>query len=198
VVLTRTNIILAHFVLAVALAATACGSADQTDDVTLDSTAVADTNTVADTETVADTDTDSEDAADSVDDNAEMAEETSTDGSNSVRVELADGRSWEMDGSCAFNPDASGPAATVLDITGVADDGTEVNILEVWPLDGSTDRGTSFIASLTDAEGVLYVLEAASANDAGGSITLETGLHDNLFYAEGDAPATTGVFTCDV
>ena len=170
---------------------------DSTDEATLDSTVAADAgaDASAGSDDVAETAA-SDELAGTETDTEPVADEAAEAGSPSVRVELADGRSWDMEGTCAFNPDASGPAAIVLDIVAFADDGTELSVIDVWPMDGSTDRGTSFIASLTDAEGVLYVLEAATASGTGDSVTFETGLHENPLYAEDDAPTTTGVFSC--
>ena len=191
------NILLAQLALAIALAISACGSSSEESEGLASAASPDAAATSADDS--GDPTTEGAAAEEEVVEPAptEEATEPASDGASSVRVELADGRSWEMDGSCAFNPEASGPAAIILDMAGVADDGAELNVLEVWPLDGSTDRGTSFIASFTDDADVLYVLEQVEASGSGDGVSFETGLHENLFYAIGDAPATTGTFSCN-
>lgn len=117
-------------------------------------------------------------------------------GGTTLDIVFTDGRQWTMPaGRCSINPEAVFPSA-LLDMVGIGENGVELNVIETWPLDGSTDRGTSFIASFVDDTGELYVLEAAQATGSDGDVSLTTNVHSNVFYAIGDAPDAVGTFAC--
>lgn len=98
--------------------------------------------------------------------------------------------------TCIFKPDATGPAAAVINIASAPDSGAELIVFEGWPFDGSTENGTSFIGTFTDDEETLYVLEQGEAAVVGGMVEVTAAVHTNLFYAVGDEPVGTLTVRC--
>ncbi len=92
-------------------------------------------------------------------------------GFGEISIVLNDGRTWALDADlCTFDADAAGPGAAIVNIGGSNDEGVELGVLEAWPLDGSTDTGTAFIANFVDENDELFILVNGSPTMAGSTI----------------------------
>ena len=85
---------------------------------------------------------------------------------------------------CTFDPDATGPAAAIINIGGANDDGVELNIIEAWPFDGSTDKGTPFLGSFVDENEEVLVFLKDGAAMVGDEVEVTGGYYANVFYAD--------------
>ncbi len=182
------------------LAAAGCGSSDSADDSTdpvATAAATADTadGAVASGEEAADepaVDTVATESAESpvVTEATPEASAAPADGggsSGAMSVALADGRSWTLvTNGCTFDPDATGPAAAIINIGGTNDDGVELNIIEAWPFDGSTDKGTPFLGSFVDENEEVLVFLKDGATMVGDEVEVTGGYYENVFYETGD------------
>jgi hypothetical protein len=192
------------------LAAAGCGSSDSADDSTDPvATAAAATDT-ADGAVASDEVSPDEPAVDTVATEpaetpvvTEATPETSAapaeDGGSSggVQVTLSDGRAWTLQKDlCTFDPDATGPAAAIINIGGANDDGVEVNIIEAWPFDGSTDKGTPFLGSFVDEDEEVLVFLKDGAAMVGDEVEVAGGYYANVFYQDGDAFDGTYTVRC--
>lgn len=114
-----------------------------------------------------------------------------------ITIVLDDGRSWALESEvCTFNPDAAGAAAAVLNLAGANSDGVELNAIEAWPLDGTTDEGTAFLANFVDENDELFILVDHSITSDGGSIVVTADYHNNVMYQLDDPPVGVAVITC--
>lgn len=171
------------------LVASACGSSSTSDSTVVDADPIEDaTATTAATPEDAATTVATEAAPSSEAAPTETPGETGG-GSGDVQIELDDGRTWSLTAStCTFNPDATGPAAAVVNIGGFNDDGVELGALEAWPFDGSTDTGTAFIGNFVDENDDLYIFVSHSVAMVDGAVELTADYQTDVFYEEGDEP----------
>lgn len=123
--------------------------------------------------------------------------DTAPAGGGAVSVNLGDGSSWTLDATfCAFDADATGPAAAIVNIGGQNADGAEVNVLDAWPLDGNTENGTSFIANFVDEDENLYLMANGTAMMSGDAVEVTADYYTDIFYEEGQTPDGTIVVSC--
>lgn len=195
----------AALLLGLLMAATACSSSatpvatPAPANPTADSAAPDDADTSADATDVApDEGSDATDAPADAPSSTEPAEAPpATTESRVVEVILDDGPPLLLPATfCAFNPDATGAAAAIVNISGEAESGAEVNLLEAWPFDGTTENGTSFIGTYVDEDDTLYVFEGAEVRGVGDMVEVTGPVHTNVFYAIGDEPAGTLTVRC--
>ena len=118
---------------------------------------------------------------------AEVAEPTSN---GTVEIAFEDGRTWSLNTiDCYTSPDSP---FGIFFMGGVNDGGAELNVVESWPLDGDKSRGTSFIASLIDEDGTLFVVEGGPVVEDGNTLSFTSPIYEGLSFE----PFTTGTFTC--
>lgn len=190
--------------VALLLGLAACGSSDSSFDDASDTNATSEAVDESPVETVVEpaaepvVEAEPEPSADtSTDTGSEPAPEAASTGGGDVAVSLDDGRSWTLDATfCAFDADATGPAAAIVNIAGQNDDGAEVNILEAWPFDGSTENGPSFIANFVDEDENLYVMTNGSATMSGDAVEVTASYYTDVFYEEGQTPDGSIVVSC--
>lgn len=128
---------------------------------------------------------------------SEPAPEAASTGGGDVSVSLDDGQSWTLDATfCAFDADATGPAAAIVNIDGQNDDGAEVVVLDAWPLDGNTENGTSLIANFVDEDENLYLMTNGSATMSGDAVEVTADYYTDVFYEEGQTPDGSIVVSC--
>lgn len=170
------------------LAAAGCGSSDSSGDPATpgDTAAPADTAASGDAApaTVASTPADTAAEAEA---DVTAAPADGGESSGGVSLALSDGRSWTLESSlCTFDPDATGPAAAIINIGAANDDGVELNIIEAWPFDGSTDKGTPFLGSFVDENDEVLVFLKDGAAMVDDEVEVTGGYYANVFYQDGD------------
>ena len=74
----------------------------------------------------------------------------------------------------------------IKSLGGANDDGVEINMIEAWPFDGSTDKGTPFLASFVDENEEVLVFLKDGAAMVGDELEVTGGYYANVFYADGD------------
>ncbi|NNE72977.1 MAG: hypothetical protein HKN26_04885, partial [Acidimicrobiales bacterium] len=113
-----------------------------------------------------------------------------------VALSFDDGRSWSLDGSCMYNPDASGPASSTWWADGVSEDGAELNAIEAFPIDPDKTEPV-LIASFVDDADQLYTGKGAEVTADGSTMTVTMELFEGLANAE-DPADVTATITCSV
>jgi hypothetical protein len=184
-------------VIAALLTAAACGSSDSTSDSSTPADTAAETAAPGDDAAPI---TAAPEPADTAADAAPVATAAPVEdggGSDEVVLTLDDGRTWALvKNICTFDPDATGPAAAIINIDGSGDAGVGLSVIEAWPFDGSTDKGTPFLGSFVDENEEVLVLVKDAASLAGDELELTGGYYTNVFYQEGDAPDGTYTVRC--
>jgi hypothetical protein len=190
-------------VVATSLAAAACGSSESTSE-TIPDTAMAVEgviDTAAPVEDEAAVVTAESEPIDTAVVTAAVADATapadSGGSSDDVVLTLDDGRTWTLTkGTCTFDPDAAGPAAAVINIDGSDDAGVEIGVLEAWPLDGSTDKGTPFLGTFVDENDDVLIFEKDGAAMVGDAFEVTGTFYSDVFYQDGDEPDGTYTISC--
>lgn len=186
------------------LGVAACGSSDSSSDDASDTSQAPDAVDESPVETAVESSAESivDDEPEltvgtSSDSGSEPAPEAASTGGGDVSVSLDDGQSWTLDATfCAFDADATGPAAAIVNIGGQNDDGADVVVLDAWPLDGNTENGTSFIANFVDEDENLYLMTNGSATMSGDAVEVTADYYTDVFYEEGQTPDGSIVVSC--
>ena len=192
--------------IALLLGLAACGSSDSSSDDASDTSATSEAVDESPVETVVEpaaepvveAEPEPEPSVDtSTDTGSEPVPEAASTGGGDVSISFDDGRSWTLDATfCAFDAGATGPAAAIVNIAGQNDDGAEIVVLDAWPLDGSTENGTSFIANFVDEDENLYLMTNGSATMSGDAVEVTADYYTDVFYEEGQTPDGSIVVSC--
>lgn len=111
-------------------------------------------------------------------------------GSGTVDISFDDGRSWTLATTdCYTEPES---AFGIFVMSGEAENGANLNVVESWPLDGDRSGGTAFIATFTDEMGDLFVIDGGPVQDESGRLTFASPVYEG-FSSEA---TIQGVFSC--